>query len=160
MIRRSRIRSERQNQISIQNVWWREDSDCHVDEQHIHTLHCEYGFLTVRAKNSLISCPFNGETQGEVCFSVGMNMTGSSSWTALRGSRMAACTVVVLVTGCLRRIPNARTSSSCSETWRTWKDCEAAGSSGRTAYGQSPTHNTSSASRTKASKPANESTAW
>lgn len=72
-----------------------------------------------------------------------MDVAGCSTWAALWGSRMAACAVVVLVTGCLRPIPNAKTSSSCSETWRTWRGWGAAGSSGPTVYGQSPTHDTS-----------------
>lgn len=69
------------------------------------------------------------------CFGLGVKMTGSSQ-------RLTDGTVVVvLVTGCLRPIPNARTSSSCSETWRIWRGCGPAGSSGHTAYGQSTTHN-------------------
>lgn len=52
---------------------------------------------------------------------------------------MAAC--AVFITGCLRPILNAKMSSSCSETWRTWRGCGAAGSSERMACGQSPTHN-------------------
>lgn len=53
---------------------------------------------------------------------------------ALGGSRMS----VVLVTGCLRPIQNAKMYSSCSETWRTVTGYGSAGSWGHTAYGQSP----------------------
>lgn len=75
---------------------------------------------------------------GEVCFGVGMNVTGCYT----SGSERLTDGCLYLLswqTGCLRPILNARTSFSSSEMWRTWRGCGPAENSGRMACGQSRT---------------------
>lgn len=81
---------------------------------------------------------YHPNSGGEVCFGVGMNVTGCY----MSGSERLTDGCLYLLswqTGCLRPILNARTSFSSSEMWRTWRGCGPAENSGRTACGQSRT---------------------
>lgn len=117
-------------QWSHLSKWWWE-------EMCVYPLHCEY-----RITLWLILKGFNlhdggGEHPRGTFVSVWPGVWQAVSRVDLRGLRMAAsAALVVLVTGCLRRIPSAKTSSSCSEMCRTWRGWGQTGSSEHMVCGE------------------------
>lgn len=108
--------------------WW--------EQMCVYPLHCEY-----RITLWLILKGFNlhdgGKNPRGTFVSVWSGMWQAASRVVLRGLRMAtSAALVVLVTGCLRRIPSAKMSSSCSEMCRTWRGWGQTGSSERMDCGE------------------------